>query len=156
MPRELTGRMVLAIFIAFVGTYMAANFLMAWMAVGTFPGLVVKNSYVASQEFNSRLEGQLRLGWKTSLTYGDGVLELRILNADGTPAAIRSLKATIGRTTVRSQDVTLSFSGDDITTATGIFREKLPLAPGKWEMWLDAVARDGTPFRQRLRLFVPG
>ena len=46
--KELTGRKVLAITVGFFAVIIAVNLFMAFKAVGTFPGLEVKNSYVAS------------------------------------------------------------------------------------------------------------
>ena len=57
MTRELTGRHVLVITLCAFGTIIAVNVFMAVMAVGTFPGLEVKNSYVASQTFDRDREG---------------------------------------------------------------------------------------------------
>jgi nitrogen fixation protein FixH len=54
-PGELTGRKVAAIFVVFFGVIMAVNFTMASFASSTFGGVVVKNSYVASQKYNGWL-----------------------------------------------------------------------------------------------------
>ena len=50
-----TGRHMLAVVFAFFAAIIAVNLVMAFLATGTFPGLVVKNSYVASQGYNQRL-----------------------------------------------------------------------------------------------------
>ena len=50
-----TGRHMLAVVFAFFGTIITVNLVMAFLATGTFPGLVVKNSYIASQHYNERL-----------------------------------------------------------------------------------------------------
>ena len=52
MTRELTGRYVLVITLCGFARSLRVNVFMAVMAVGTFPGLEVKNSYVASQSFD--------------------------------------------------------------------------------------------------------
>ena len=52
MTKELTGRHVLIITLAAFGVIIAVNLVMAFLAVGSFPGLEVKNSYVASQDFD--------------------------------------------------------------------------------------------------------
>ena len=53
MTREITGRHVAAMFGAGFGVIIAVNVLLATKAVSTFPGLEVKNSYVASQTFDA-------------------------------------------------------------------------------------------------------
>jgi nitrogen fixation protein FixH len=62
-----TGWHMTTILVVFFGIVMAVNFTMARMALGTFGGTVVDNSYVASQNYNRWLaEGdkQDKLGWK--------------------------------------------------------------------------------------------
>ena len=71
VPRPFTGRHMAMIMIAFFGVVIAVNVLMARFAVSTFGGVVVENSYVASQHFNrwldeARVEGAL--GWKAVLS----------------------------------------------------------------------------------------
>ena len=55
MTRPLTGKHVLAITLVAFGVIIGVNVLMAVKAVGTFPGLEVANSYVASQDFDLSL-----------------------------------------------------------------------------------------------------
>ena len=47
--KELTGKHVLFMVLAFFGVIIAVNFTMAYQAVSTFPGLEVRNGYVASR-----------------------------------------------------------------------------------------------------------
>ncbi|MBN8830414.1 MAG: FixH family protein [Sphingomonadales bacterium] len=66
MTRTFTGRHIAAILVAFFGVVIAVNFTMAYFASATFGGLVVDNSYVASQKFNGWLEkarAEKALGW---------------------------------------------------------------------------------------------
>jgi nitrogen fixation protein FixH len=70
---RFTGWHITSILVAFFGIVIAVNLYMARMAVGTFGGTVVDNSYVASQNYNRWLaaaDKQDRLGWtvKSSLT----------------------------------------------------------------------------------------
>ena len=59
MAKELTGKKVLMILIGAFGTIIAVNVFMAYKAIGTFPGLEVKNSYVASQSFDAERGARL-------------------------------------------------------------------------------------------------
>lgn len=52
---EFTGRHMLAIMIAFFGVIIAVNVTMAVMAGRSWTGIVVEDTYIASQEFNSRV-----------------------------------------------------------------------------------------------------
>ena len=51
-----TGWHMLAICVAFFGVVIAVNVVMADLAISTFSGEVVENSYVASQRFNGWLD----------------------------------------------------------------------------------------------------
>jgi nitrogen fixation protein FixH len=68
---------MLLIMLGFFGLIIGVNLTMAYLAVGSWPGLVVKNSYVASQQFNATLRDaahQADLGWTGTLEYRDGAL----------------------------------------------------------------------------------
>ena len=72
MAREFTGRHMAVILVAFFGVIIAVNLTMARYASSTFGGIVVENSYVASQEFNRWLEEaeeQRALGWDAVTTW---------------------------------------------------------------------------------------
>lgn len=147
----LTGRKVLAIAVAFFGVVIVVNVVMATRAVGTFPGLEVDNSYVASQTFDKDRAAQVALGWVVEPSYDHGVLSILIRDKQGLPAAVKEIHAIVGRTTMAAQDKT-----PELTYSGGIFTAPLDLAPGAWLIHLEAKAADGTAFRQRLDLFVNG
>ncbi len=150
--RPLTGRKVLAIVVGAFSVIIAVNVIMAVKAVSTFPGLEVANSYVASQTFDADRAAQQALGWTVSHDYGrDGVLSLVMRDAQGLPAQVKSLSVVVGRTTHARDDRPV-----DLVYTGGIYSAKLDLAPGNWLLHLDAVAADGTPFRQRYDMFVTG
>ena len=56
MPRQVTGRHVLLWMVLFFGVVVSANLTMAFFATESWTGLVVKNSYDASQLFNEDLD----------------------------------------------------------------------------------------------------
>lgn len=66
MAKSFTGWHATAILIAFFGVVIAVNLTMATFATRTFGGVVVENSYVASQKYNRWLAAAKRqqdLGW---------------------------------------------------------------------------------------------
>ncbi|TIU14500.1 MAG: cytochrome oxidase, partial [Mesorhizobium sp.] len=74
-PREFTGRHMLATILAFFGVVIAVNLTMATFASTSWTGLVVENTYVASQQFNRKAEegrAQAALGWTGKLTISSG------------------------------------------------------------------------------------
>ncbi|PKQ12330.1 MAG: nitrogen fixation protein FixH [Alphaproteobacteria bacterium HGW-Alphaproteobacteria-1] len=147
VERKLTGRHVFFIFSGAFGTIIAVNLFLAYSAVSTFPGLEVKNSYVASQEFNERKAAQEALGWDVRATHGGGVLRLAIIDAEGQPVRVASLDATVGRATHVAEDQRPDFHFDGRGYVAPV-----TLAPGNWNIRMVAKASDGTAFQQRVVL----
>lgn len=146
MTRELTGRHVLIITLSAFGVIVAVNLLMAFLAVGSFPGLEVKNSYIASQHFDRDRAAQQSLGWTARASYDGAQIAIEIVDGQGAHPVLRDFSATIGRPTHTRDDVTPRFD----PAGGGVFRAPLVLEPGAWNIHVQAVAPDGTPFRQRL------
>ena len=146
MERPLTGRMVFAIIAAMFGTIIAVNLTLAVKAVRTFPGLEVKNSYVASQGFDARRKAQEALGWSVDAAYDSGRISVVLLDKAGVALTPASLTVVLGRPTTDAWDRTLDLD------ATG--SAMLTLAPGLWRVDVGARAADGTPFEKRLTLRV--
>lgn len=149
MTKPLTGRKVFAMFVAFFGTIIAVNVYMATQAVGTFPGLEVKNSYVASQTFDKDRAAQEALGWLVTQGYDGKELSFLIRDKTGLPAKVKVFAAKIGRTTMAREDVEPVYTYKD-----GFFTAPLTLGKGAWLAHVEAVAEDGTKFKQRLNFFV--
>lgn len=147
--RELTGRKVLLIFVSFFGVVFAVNFLLAYQAVATFPGVEARNSYQASQTFEADRSAQLALGWDVSAELEGEELVLRIIGPDGQPVQVAELTATLGRATHVNDDRTPQFA-----YYNGAYRAAEPLGSGNWNLRMHAVAEDGTPFRQRIVIYV--
>ena len=147
--RKLTGGHVALIFCSGFSIIIAVNLTLAFSAVRTFPGLEVKNSYVASQFFDANREAQEALGWDVHADVEEGQLPLRIDGAEG-PVAPKITRATLGRATHVGDDRELSFEfdGDKHLADPG------EMAPGNWNLRLAAVAPDGTPFQQRIVIWV--
>ena len=144
--REITGRQVLVGTVAAFGVIIAVNVTMAVSAVSTFPGLEVKNSYVASQHFDADRAAQKALGWQASarIEAGELVVDLRDSAGD-------RIGAVLGRATHVAEDRTphFVFDGD-------VHRAPVDIAPGYWTLRLTIPAGDGTVFRQRLELTADG
>jgi len=150
--KPLTGRKVLAIFVGAFTLIVGVNIFMAWNAIGTFPGLEVKNGYIASQTFDRDRAAQEALGWETAAAIEDNIVQLTIIGPDGKPARVESIAGTIGRATERSDDQELVFRQDE----SGVhLAEVTPLDFGKWDLRFVATAANGTPFRQRLIVILP-
>ncbi len=145
----LTGRKVFIITASAFGVIIGVNITMAVLAVGTFPGLEVKNSYVASQSFDDDRAAQEALGWNVDAAVQDGQLSIAFTGRTGYPVEVASLEATVGRATHVKDDVSPKFAYHD-----GTFTAPVDLEAGNWNIRLVATAPDGTPFRQRIVLVV--
>jgi nitrogen fixation protein FixH len=144
----LDGRRVLAIAAGAFLVMLIPNIVLTVLAVRTFSGLVVPDSYVASQEFDRARVAQEALGWVVGLAHEDGVLTLSLADADGRPVRPATLTVSVRRPTDRDdQSLTLA------ETARG-YAAEAPLAPGAWRVEIAATAADGTAFRQRRALLV--
>ena len=149
VAKELTGRKVFLITAAAFGVIIAVNFTMAYKAVSTFPGLEVKNSYVASQNFDKDRAAQLALGWDVSAVVADGNLVLSIRDASGNPVEAAELSGTFGRATsvVDDQEPVFTFDGQNYVAP-------VRTAKGNWNLRMVALAEDGTEFKQRVVIYV--
>lgn len=152
MASEITGRHVLIGTVSAFGVIIAVNLFMAYQAISTFPGVEAKNTYYASQNFEAARKAQQALGWHVAEDYQDGHLTLRITEAaTGLPGAVADLQVLVGRATEAREDRLPVFVREG-----GAFVAPVDLAPGKWLLRIEAVARDGTAFRQQRQLFVKG
>jgi nitrogen fixation protein FixH len=136
MTRRFTGRHMAAILVGFFGTVIAVNFTMASYASSTFGGIVVENSYVASQEFNGWLDRAAladELGWQAQASrLPDGRIEIRLTGApDGTVVSAEAWHP-LGRLA----DQRLSFTAD----GAGRFVSAEPLPAGRWTLRIEAKA----------------
>ncbi|HVG47030.1 MAG TPA: FixH family protein [Rubellimicrobium sp.] len=145
----ITGPKAFAIFSWFFVVIIAVNVVMAYQAVHTFPGLEVENSYVASQTFDAERKAQEALGWTARATIEGGELTLRVTGPNGAPVQGATMQAILGRATVETEDQVLAFAFDGEA-----WRAPVTVERGHWELRIDAVAADGTAFRQRLDLNV--
>lgn len=149
--RKLTGRHVLIIALSAFAVVFAANMAMLYAATGTFPGLVVRNSYVASQGWDARTADQRALGWQSMATYRDGRVLLEMTGEDGRKLSRLNVSAVLGRPATESVDrpVDLTWDGARYTT-------RADLAPGAWRLDFTADNGAGDSYTATADLFVPG
>lgn len=145
--RRIKGWHVFAGFAGAFAVIISVNLVLAFSAVSTFPGLEVKNSYVASQTFDERRAAQDALGWDVSATHRDGRLTLAIRNRHGDIIPVDALEATVGRATHVYADVTPEFR----MTSDGYVAD-VDLGDGNWNIRMTAKASDGTDFSRRIVL----
>jgi len=108
---ELTGRHVAAMFGGGFAVIITVNLALAFNAVRTFPGLEVKNSYVASQRFDAARAAQVALDWDVRAHLEPGAVVLHIQQG-GRPVAPQIEAAVFGRATSVAADQDLEFAYD--------------------------------------------
>lgn len=135
--RRFTGWHMTAILVAFFAVVIAVNLLMATVAVHSFGGTVVENSYVASQRFNGWLaaaRAQDRLRWKDGVaTDGARHVVLTLDDDAGTPIRGGTVKALAQHPLGRAADIPLAFR----QAAPGRYVSEAALPPGRWRVRLD-------------------
>ncbi|MFT3973226.1 MAG: FixH family protein [Amaricoccus sp.] len=147
--RILGGRGVLVIAtVAFI-VMLVPNIILAVTATRTFSGLVVEDSYIASQDFDRLKAAQLALGWTVRLDHDARVLRLDIVDAAGNVVRPATLAVTMGRPTTTREDRVVAMQ----ETPEG-FAGDAPMAPGHWRVEIAATAADGTAFRQSRDVWV--
>jgi nitrogen fixation protein FixH len=110
---------------------------------------VVPNSYVASQDFDTRRDAQAALGWTLDLGYADGALRLAITDPAGRAVRPATLGVTVGRPTTTRDDHLLV-----LEPTVGGYAGGVELPPGAWRVEIVAATEDGTAFYQSRELRV--
>jgi nitrogen fixation protein FixH len=126
MTRRFTGWHMTGILLAFFGVIVAVNFTMATLATRTFGGVVVQNSYVASQRYNEWLKAaraQAALGWKAETALDS---ERRVTVQVSAPGAV--VTGYAAHPLGREADEPLIFTG------IGSFRSEKALPAGRWKI----------------------
>lgn len=149
--RQFTGKHALMVFVGAFGVIISVNIFLAYSAVKTFPGLEVKNGYIASQQFNHRLQEQQALGWDAWAEAKDGLLILHITDAQGAPVEVAELETVVGRATHMREDFSPEFTFDGVTYST-----PAELGKGNWNVRVVAYNAEGAEFSRRIPLHVKG
>jgi nitrogen fixation protein FixH len=138
-PSPFTGRHMAAILIGFFGVVIAVNIALAVFAGSTFGGLVVENSYVASQRFNGWLEkarAEKALGWALAASRaGDGRLAIALSSA-GAPMTDARVSGLARHPLGRLPEQPLGFRA----SGPGEYASLAPLPAGRWIIHLEVKA----------------
>jgi nitrogen fixation protein FixH len=148
---EFTGRHMLAIMLAFFAVIIAVNVTMAVFANTSWTGLVVKNSYVASQQFNEKAaeeKAQAALGYRAALRIEGGAVSYAIAGKDGRPVRMASVSANFHRPVTTREDTHVVFE----IGADGTARGGQALPDGVWIMELAADIGLTHPWRDMRRI----
>jgi nitrogen fixation protein FixH len=154
-PKEFTGRHMLAIMLAFFGTVIAVNLVMATFASSSWTGLVVKNSYVASQEFNGKAaEGraQAARNWHPALELQPGTVSFRLSDRAGAPIPLKAVGITFRRPAYEAEDVTIHLT----RRSDGVFAAATNIRDGLWIIETNADFGETHAYRDTRRIVLKG
>lgn len=152
---EFTGRHMLLVMLAFFGVIIAVNLTMATLANTSWSGLIVKNSYVASQHFNAQAQAaraQEALGWTGTMRYEAGAFRYVLADADGAPVALATSEAFFRRPVDDRHDQTIALSPEGSGTLVGA----VDLKDGLWIVEVAAAAGLDSPYREVRRIELKG
>lgn len=158
-PKAISGKTVLVWLLAFFGVVFAANAVFIYLALGSFPGVVVESSYEAGQTYNEEIaaaKAQSELNWQVSTEFvrttgADGRLVVTAKDAQGTPLYGVALNALLRNPVHDDADVKVDFTADGGGRYVG---EVENLADGNWTLILE-IEKDGErKFRSENRIFV--
>jgi nitrogen fixation protein FixH len=150
----LTGYHITAIFFAFFGVIIAVNLFMARAAVTNWTGLVVKNSYVASQQFNEKIKAHDSIaarGWREDVRKVGATLVWAINDASGETIATNVLTVRFTRPIGEKDDATVTVGPD----ANGRFAPIPFPAAGRWVVTISADIEGVDDFESIHRFDVP-
>lgn len=148
-----TGFHMWVLAISFFGVIIAVNVGMAVVATRSWTGLVVQNSYVASQEFEEKRlahEAQKAAGWRATLTYSPGAAQLVILDGANAPVDLGEVALLLNRPVGGHDDQTVELN----RAANGGYEAEVELPSGVWEATVTALETALGPFELRERIRV--
>lgn len=136
-----TGWHMLGVVCLFFGTIISVNFYMAYQAVHSWSGLVVENTYVASQQFNGKVAEAKALnasGISGTLTATNGLIRYVIVDEAGQPVVADTVSASFKRPVGDHQDFEVMLND----AGKGAYEVAHPVASGHWIVDVSAF-RDG-------------
>lgn len=151
--RGFTGRHMLTIMITFFGTIIGANVLMAYYAGSSWSGMLSKNTYVASQDFNlkaAEAREWARQGLRGQVVLEGAYIHYRLDGPDVVLTRVKTVLATFRRPVGDKQDFAVTLT----RRADGSYSALHMLKAGPWIIDFAAQSGDGTVFHQAERVVV--
>jgi nitrogen fixation protein FixH len=148
-----TGRHMLATMLGFFGIIITVNFIMAYYASTTWSGLVVENSYVASQEFNGKsaaIRAMLATGIKGRIAVEGDAISYRLTLPGDLPVFADQVSATFKRPVGDHQDFRVVL----VPAGEGRYVAQHAVLPGHWIVETIAVKGGKTIMHEANRIAV--
>lgn len=136
-PGTFTGKHMALLAIGFFGVIIAVNIGLAVVSSTSWTGLVVENSYVASQEFDTKRDAHLKqvaAGWTSDFTLDETGLRLNVVDGAGKPVDLGTVTILVNRPVGGHDDQTLTLTRG----ADGAYAAPITLKDGVWDAWVTA------------------
>ena len=150
-----TGWHMLAIMVAFFGVIITVNFTMAYLASSSWSGLVVKNTYVASQQFNGKtaaIREMLATGIEGDLSVSSTSIRYRLTLPGDQPVVADSVLAHFKRPVGTAQD----FEQQLTPAGDGLYVAERDIDGGSWIVEIQAVKDGKLVMHEAERITVSG
>jgi nitrogen fixation protein FixH len=155
----LSGRMVLAMLLAFFGTVIGVNLYMMKMAISTLPGTEVDSAYSASLGYEREIAAardQEARRWQVEAhiergANGAAVLQINARDASGNPVSGLTFQGRLERPADKraDQDVVLAEIG------SGVYRGTADaIAPGQWDLVIEGDSSGRRMFMSKNRVLL--
>jgi nitrogen fixation protein FixH len=154
--KGFTGVHMWVLAVSFFGVIIAVNVGMATLAMRSWTGLAVQNSYVASQQFEQKRlarEAQRTAGWQARLTYLPGAARLVIVDGQRAPVDLGDVTIALNRPVGGHDDRSVTFKRN----GNGSYEAIVDLPRGVWDATVSAADTPLGPFElhQRIRVEDP-
>lgn len=150
---DFRNRYLWLVFPAMFAVVLAANVVLVYFALASWPGLAYENPSERGRKFNQVLQAEEKahgLGWNFALRYVDNAVEVQVVDASGAALDDLALTGTLVRPLGAIADMPLAFGA----VAPGVYRAPVDLvAPGQWEVRV-AATRGEARAHEALRFVV--
>ncbi len=153
--KQFTGWHFLAIIVGFFVVIIGVNIYMASSALRAWTGLVVKNTYVASQEYNDKLaanRAQHALGWTSSVKLDEKIFTFTLVDGEGKSIKAEQVIVQINRPVGTKEDVELILQQNE----DGLYSANVDLRPGTWKIYVVASFADQPDFEHYYKVNIKG
>jgi nitrogen fixation protein FixH len=148
--RELKGWHVGAMMVGFFAVVIGVNATFITLAAQTFPGEIVKKSYVQGLHYNQTIaarKAQAAMGWQAEAAFertaASPIVRVRMIDSTQAGLSALTLSGALKRTVTAGQDHALTF----IPRGGGVYEAPLPADLGRGRWLLTARAEGGAvPF----------
>ncbi|TPI46918.1 cytochrome oxidase [Mesorhizobium sp. B2-9-1] len=157
--REFTGRHMLIVIVSFFAVVIGVNVTMATLARKSWTGLVVENTFVASQKFNEEARkgrAQAALGWTGKLTIASGEIRYSLVDEHGKALQLHGVRILFRHPAYEAEDEALTLAAPAGASQGNAQEFAVHHTPkdGVWIVEIEADAGLATPFRDVRRVMI--